>query len=260
MEGYAALVDAERVRSGAAPVALDDRLCAAATRHAAAMAAHGSLTVEAPDGVTLYQRVGEAGFSCLALGEHLVSGPRDAAGFVAYCLSGPGTRAPFHDAAYTHAGIGRAEAGGGAGGVFWTAVWASPFSAEGLARLTAEVVRLTGAERAAAGLGPLAVDPLLTHAAQDHSTGMATRDFYAHTDPDGREPWDRARAAGARHRGIGENIACGQRSAAEVVEGWMNSPGHRANILRPDFTHIGVGYATGGRSGTYWTQLFGMAH
>ncbi|MCZ9338405.1 CAP domain-containing protein, partial [Streptomyces sp. TRM76130] len=51
--------------------------------------------------------------------------------------------------------------------------------------------------------------------------------------------------------------ACGQRSPAAVVEGWMNSPGHRANILKAEFTHIGIGLAGGGRAGTYWTQLFG---
>jgi len=86
---------------------------------------------------------------------------------------------------------------------------------------------------------------------------MAVRAFYSHTSPEGTQPWDRAAAAGARHRSIGENIACGQRSPAEVVDGWMNSPGHRANILKPDFTHIGIGFAGGGPAGTYWTQLFG---
>ncbi len=86
---------------------------------------------------------------------------------------------------------------------------------------------------------------------------MVARDFYAHTAPDGSRPWDRAAAAGSRCRTVGENIACGQRSAAEVVRGWMNSPGHRANILRPEFTRIGVGLAGGGRAGTYWTALRG---
>ncbi len=86
---------------------------------------------------------------------------------------------------------------------------------------------------------------------------MVARDFYAHTAPDGGKPWDRAAAAGSRCRTVGENIACGQRSAAEVVRGWMNSPGHRANILKPEFTRLGVGFAGGGRAGTYWTQLFG---
>jgi uncharacterized protein YkwD len=83
------------------------------------------------------------------------------------------------------------------------------------------------------------------------------RDFYAHTSPEGSRPWDRAAAAGSAHRAVGENIACGQRSPAEVVRGWMDSPGHRANILKRDFTHIGIGLAGGSRAGTYWTQLFG---
>ncbi|GGP45340.1 hypothetical protein GCM10010287_12400 [Streptomyces variabilis] len=100
--------------------------------------------------------------------------------------------------------------------------------------------------------------PAADHAAaQAHSADMVARDFYAHTAPDGSKPWDRAAAAGSRCRTVGENIACGQRSAAEVVRGWMNSPGHRANILKPEFTHIGVGFAGGGRAGTYWTQVFG---
>jgi uncharacterized protein YkwD/stress response protein SCP2 len=255
-DGYAALVNGHRAAAGAPPVVLDERLCAAALLHAKAMAANGSLAVETPDGVSLYRRIGTSGFACLALTEYLVSGPRDAAGFVDYCLSDHHTRAPFADPAYTHIGVGHASSGP-SGDVFWTAVWASRLTPEGLALLSAEVVRLTSAERTAAGLAPLTVDPLLTAAAQAHSDDMVARDFYAHTTPEGREPWDRARAAGSRHRGIGENIACGQRSPAEVVEGWMNSPGHRANILRPEFGHIGIGYATGSRSGTYWTQLFG---
>ncbi|WP_446035202.1 CAP domain-containing protein, partial [Streptomyces olivaceus] len=110
---------------------------------------------------------------------------------------------------------------------------------------------------AGAGLPALAPDDRLARAAQAHSADMVARDFYSHTDPDGGRPWDRAAAAGSSRRTVGENIACGQRSPAEVVEGWMNSPGHRANILKSDFTHLGVGLAGGGRAGTYWTQLFG---
>lgn len=83
---------------------------------------------------------------------------------------------------------------------------------DGLKRTAAEVVELTNRERGRAGLPPLATDPLLAGAAQAHSADMVARAFYSHTSPEGTQPWDRAAAAGARRRSIGENIACGQRS------------------------------------------------
>ncbi|MBP2406876.1 CAP domain-containing protein [Streptomyces syringium] len=253
------LVNAERAAGGTAPVALEPRLVTAARAHAAGMAAHGRLGVEGPDGTSLFHRMATGGYRCLHLAEHLVSGPRTPEEFVAYCLAGAERGLPLRDGDFTHVGIGRAVGGGRPGDVYWTAVWARPFTEEGLARFASQVVTLTNAERTAAGLRPLAVDARLTVAAQGHSADMAGRDFYSHTTPEGREPWDRAAAAGCPHRGIGENIACGQRSPAEVLRGWMESPGHRANILTPHFTHIGIGYATGSRAGTYWTQLFGAS-
>ncbi|WP_428933890.1 CAP domain-containing protein [Streptomyces sp. ACT015] len=255
-DGFLALVNPARAAAGAPPVALDARLTAAARGHAAAMAAAGSLGTQSPDGVSVHQRVTGAGYAYLAVGEHLVSGPRTPADFVAYCLGEERPRRTLLERAFTHAGFGHL-CDGRTGDTFWTAVWASPLTPEGLARTAAEVVDLTNAERARAGLRPLAVDPLLRVAAQAHSADMVARAFYSHTSPEGGQPWDRAAAAGATRRSIGENIACGQRSAAEVVEGWMNSPGHRANILTADFTHIGVGFEGGGAAGTYWTQLFG---
>ncbi|QLE70964.1 stress protein [Streptomyces rectiverticillatus] len=254
-EEFAALVNAERSAAGVPSVTVDHRLVSAARAHAADMAAHGRLAAESPDGTSLYHRIAVTGYRCLTVTEHLVSGPRTPAEFVAYCLAGSERALPFRDPAVAHVGVGHAPAP--SGDTYWTAVWAAPMTTAGLARLAAEVTALTNAERAAAGLRPLAADPRLAVAAQAHSDDMVARDFYAHTSPEGREPWDRARAAGCPHPGIGENIACGQRSAAEVVRGWMNSPGHRANILKPDFAHIGVGYATGSSAGTYWTQLFG---
>jgi uncharacterized protein YkwD len=126
-----------------------------------------------------------------------------------------------------------------------------------LARTAAEVTDLTNRERARAGLPPLATDTLLTRAAQAHSTDMVVRAFYSHTGPDGSQPWDRAASAGSTRRTIGENIACGQRSAAEVVEGWMNSPGHRANILNPKFVDIGIGSVASVDGIIYWSMELG---
>ncbi|MFJ8187393.1 CAP domain-containing protein [Streptomyces sp. NPDC096105] len=253
-DDFLALVNSARQAAGSPPVTHDGRLAAAAREHARSMARGGRPGVEGPDGVSVYQRVVSAGYPYLTVGEHLVSGPLSVDRFVGHCLRHEAARRTVCDPAFTHAAVASCEGGGD---TYWTALWARPLTPEGLDRTAAEVVDLTNRERARAGLPPLSRDPLLTTAAQAHSADMVARDFYAHTAPDGGKPWDRAAAAGSRCRAVGENIACGQRSAAEVVRGWMNSPGHRANILKPEFTHIGVGFAGGGRAGTYWTQLFG---
>lgn len=220
------------------------------------MAAQGRLASQSADGVSVYQRITTGGYTYLTIGEHLVSGPRTPTEFVDYCLSDEQAKGTLHGPAYSEAGFAHAT-NPLSGTVFWTALWAQPFTPAGLERTATEVITLTNAERATAGLPTLSYDRPLTNAAQAHSADMVARAFYAHTSPDGSEPWHRAAAAGSTRRSIGENIACGQRSAAEVVRGWMNSPGHRANILKPGFTHIGVGFAGGGTAGTYWTQLFG---
>ncbi|MFB7864835.1 CAP domain-containing protein [Streptomyces sp. NPDC056069] len=118
-----------------------------------------------------------------------------------------------------------------------------------------EVVRLVNVERAAAGCKALAVDADLTQAAQDYSDSMAATGNFSHTGTDGSQPQDRIEAAGYTWSRSGENIAKGQADAAAVVDAWMHSPGHRANILNCGFTEIGVGVTTDG--GPWWTQDFG---
>ena len=118
----------------------------------------------------------------------------------------------------------------------------------------AQVVSLTNARRAAAGCGSLSSQSQLTRAAQLHADDMAANDYFSHTSPDGRAPWDRARAQGFTGRGIGENIARGYPSARAVVDGWIGSAGHRANIENCAYRYIGVGYDAGTRT---WVQLFG---
>ncbi|MFD5515909.1 CAP domain-containing protein [Streptomyces sp. NPDC127066] len=119
----------------------------------------------------------------------------------------------------------------------------------------AEVLKLVNDERAKVGCSPVAANSALTDLAQAFSEDMATRDFFDHTDPSGLSPWDRAATAGIASLG-GENIARGQADAAAVMEAWMNSPGHKANILNCDFKTLGVGvhFAEGG---PWWTQDFG---
>jgi uncharacterized protein YkwD len=117
-----------------------------------------------------------------------------------------------------------------------------------------QVVDLVNAERAAAGYRPLAVSDALTTAAQGHSDDMSANDYFSHTSLDGATASDRAEAAGFSGSALGENIAAGQRSPEDVMASWMESDGHRANILNPDYTVIGVGL---NENGWYWTQMFG---
>ncbi|MFD7279295.1 CAP domain-containing protein [Streptomyces sp. NPDC059862] len=134
-----------------------------------------------------------------------------------------------------------------------TSAPSSPISAESAAE--AEVLKLVNEERAKAGCSPLAANSALAELAGDFSDAMAAQGFFDHTDPSGATPWDRAEAAGITSLG-GENIARGQADAQAVMDAWMNSPGHRANILNCDFKTLGVGVHYGS-GGPWWTQNFG---
>ncbi|WP_030296500.1 sigma-70 family RNA polymerase sigma factor [Streptomyces katrae] len=132
----------------------------------------------------------------------------------------------------------------------------APAPAPAPAGVAGQVIALVNSERAAAGCGPLKDDSQLRAAAQGHSDDMAARDFFAHTNPDGADPGKRTTASGYRWSTYGENIAKGQQTAASVMDSWMKSPGHRANILNCSFKDIGVGIHTG-PGGPWWTQNFG---
>jgi uncharacterized protein YkwD len=117
--------------------------------------------------------------------------------------------------------------------------------------------RRCGSERFAA-VPPLLASRDLDAAAADHARDMARRRFFEHRGSDGSEPRDRVRRAGYASRLTGENIALGPESAEEAVAGWLDSPGHCANIMEPRFRDIGVGVAVGKKRGQiYWVQEFG---
>ncbi len=115
------------------------------------------------------------------------------------------------------------------------------------------------AERAKAGCRALTSNAILVAVARAHSRDMGERGYFAHESQDGRSPFDRMRAAGYAGKRMGENIAAGQPTAAAVMDAWMKSPGHRANILNCGFTEIGIGAATvaGSPLRIYGTQNFG---
>ncbi|MCJ8006592.1 CAP domain-containing protein [Lederbergia wuyishanensis] len=116
-----------------------------------------------------------------------------------------------------------------------------------------QVVDLTNQERAKNGLAPLKVDIELSKVAREKSRDMSANHYFDHTSPTYGSPFDMMKKFGITYRSAGENIAMGQQTPQEVVKAWMNSEGHRANILNSSYTHIGVGYVA---NGNYWTQQF----
>ncbi|MGP4108177.1 CAP domain-containing protein [Virgibacillus sp. L01] len=116
-----------------------------------------------------------------------------------------------------------------------------------------QVVELTNKERTAQGLAPLKVDTELSKVAREKSRDMSANNYFSHNSPTYGSPFDMMKQFGISYQTAGENIARGQRTPQEVVNGWMNSEGHRKNIMNSDFTHIGVGYV---EQGNYWTQQF----
>ena len=114
-----------------------------------------------------------------------------------------------------------------------------------------ELVRLVNLHRSAKHLGTLRWSNAAARVALRHSADMRHRDFFSHTNPDHLSPFDRLEHAGVRYVRAGENIAYGYRSPEEVLQGWLESPGHRKNLENPKYTHHGVGVA-----GTMWTHLF----
>ncbi|GAB1540464.1 hypothetical protein NUACC21_31330 [Scytonema sp. NUACC21] len=115
-----------------------------------------------------------------------------------------------------------------------------------------KVFQLTNQERAKKGLKPLKANAELNYVADTYAQEMAERGVLSHTGPDGSQAWDRAKEVGYEAFMMAENIAAGQRTPEQVVQGWMNSSGHRANMLNPNYTEIGVGYHN-----KYWVQNFG---
>jgi len=116
-----------------------------------------------------------------------------------------------------------------------------------------EVVKLVNAERAKAGLPALKEDWELSRVAKYKSQDMHDKNYFDHTSPTYGTPFTMMKNFGITYKSAGENIAKGQQSATEVVNAWMNSAGHRANILNKNYTHIGVGFV---KDGNYWSQMF----
>ena len=128
---------------------------------------------------------------------------------------------------------------------------------ESIDAVEAQVAELINAQRSLAGLSELGFDYRLNIVADQHSRDMAVNGCFQHDSCDGTNTFDRILAVYPRGGAMGEIIAAGFKDAQSVVDAWMNSPGHRAQILGSDFTAFGVGLVKGGSFGTYWTVDFG---
>ncbi len=126
----------------------------------------------------------------------------------------------------------------------------------GQSSMTSQVVNLVNSERAAQGLTALQKDSRLAALAQQKAEDMAKNQYFSHTSPTYGSAFDMLKAAGYSYKTAGENIAMGQKSAASVMDGWMHSSGHRANILHTSYEKIGVGYAVSADGMPYWVQIF----
>lgn len=126
----------------------------------------------------------------------------------------------------------------------------------GQSSMTSQVVNLVNSERAAQGLTALQKDSRLAALAQQKAEDMAKNQYFSHTSPTYGSAFGMLKAAGYSYKTAGENIAMGQKSAASVMDGWMHSSGHRANILHTSYEKIGVGYAVSADGMPYWVQIF----
>ncbi len=119
-----------------------------------------------------------------------------------------------------------------------------------------QVVTITNQYRKNNGLSAVKIDWQLSRVARYKSRDMRDQGYFSHNSPTYGSPFNMMRDFNISYTRASENIAAGQSSPRSVVSSWMNSSGHRKNILDPNVTHIGVGYAEGGSKSTYWTQMF----
>jgi uncharacterized protein YkwD len=260
------LINAERQRVGAPPLRLSEPLTRAAEEHAAEVVRRGSLETGSTE--DMRERLKRAGYQAHSWVERLATSHGDPATVLREWRRGDaGGYRELLGSEVRDLGIGLDRLGRSPLYVFLYAVPEGDWFARGtsgvrdLDRVRAEMLARVNAVRKKAGLQPLRSNSRLDLAAQRHAEDMLARNYFAHGSPEKKTVRDRASAAGYDWRKIGENIAEGQFSVDEVMDTWMNSPGHRKNILDPDFKELGVGLALGrsggGRHRILWAQAFG---
>lgn len=262
-------INEERRAAGAPPLRLSEPLTRVAQAQAEEIGRRNSSRLEAGSPEVIHQRMERAGYDAHAWTESVAATPGGVDAVIRNWKRGDSqTFRRLLDPQYRDLGIGLSRV---RGTPLYTFLYAIPqgdyFTRQTMGlrdaeKVRAEILASVNAERKRVGAPPLRSNPLLDKAAQRHAEDMLARGYFAHQSPSRTTVRERAREAGYDWRAIGENIAEGQLSVDEVMRTWMNSPGHRRNILDPSFRELGVGLALG-RSGSgyriLWAQAFGTA-
>jgi uncharacterized protein YkwD len=262
-------INEERREAGAPPLRLSEPLTRVAQGQAEEIGRRNSSRLEAGSPEAINQRMERAGYDAHAWTESVAATPAGVDAVIRNWQRGDSqTFRRLLDPQYRDLGIGLSRV---RGTPLYTFLYAIPqgdhFTREtrglrDVERMRAEILASVNAQRKKAGVPPLRSNPLLDKAAQRHAQDMLARGYFAHESPANKTVRERAKEADYDWRAIGENIAEGQFSVDEVMRTWMNSPGHRRNILDPAFKELGVGIALG-RSGSgyrvLWAQAFGTA-
>jgi len=260
------LINAERSRVGSPPLRLNDSLSKAAQQHADEISRNGDFQKGSSE--TMRNRLQQAGYHAYEWTENLIQSGADSGGLLSYWKRrNPSTFQDLMDERYRDIGFGLARLDGTPLYSFLFAVPQADYFARetsGIrdpAAVREEMLTRVNAVRKKEGLKALRLNSVLGKAAQGHAEDMLARGYFDHESPSGTTVRERSRKAGYDWAAIGENIAFGQTSVGEVIETWMDSPGHRKNILSRNFTELGVGLALGkGPDGKYqvlWVQNFG---
>lgn len=269
------IINIQRVQHGCAPLQMDSRLVEAAERQSQAMATQHFAGHIGPDGSTAETRVEATGYRFTAVAENIQVNVYDPVMVVQTSLNAAKHRDNLLNCAYSQTGIAVVlqDDGMPVPGVpadykyYWTQILATPTVID-RANSTQAALDMINAERAKQGCSPLQIDAKLSAAAERESRDMVTKHFFSHTEPDGTTPGSRVKDAGYIYQMIGENIEVNDASPEDAVTAWMNSPGHRANILTCAFKETGIavvdqpddvsveGVPAAYKS--YWTQVFAM--
>lgn len=262
------LFNQERAAAGVPPLRLDDALTPVAQESAEEVRANeGAVPYDEKSIPLIQRRLRKAGYQAHGWHQAFAAGRGDAATLLAWIKTQyPETFSALMNPDFQELGIGISEIRGMPVYTFFLAWRESESFARQTAGLVdlekarAEVLARANAERAAAGLPPLALDPRLNAAAQAHAEDMLLRSYYNHSTPEGTGPSARVRKTGYPARLVAENIARGPFTVAEAMDNWMASREHRRNLLHPGFAHLGVGIAVGRNSvgnTVLWVQDFG---